>query len=62
MRNLLARVQANIGRELLLNDLIATIETDFDEYGRVVDTAPGWHDKGFAASMVWIVVLSAFRH
>ena len=37
MRNLLARVQANIGRQLLLNDLVAMIETDFEEYGRVVD-------------------------
>ena len=39
MRNLLARVQVNIGRQLLLNDLVATIETDFEEYGRVVDEA-----------------------
>ena len=48
MRNLLARVQANIGRQLLLNDLVATIETDFEEYGRVVDEAPAWHDKRVA--------------
>ena len=48
MRNLLARVQANIGRQMLLNDLVATIETDFEEYGRVVDEAPAWHDKRVA--------------
>ncbi len=47
MRNLLPRVQANIGRQLLLNDLVATIETDFEEYGRVVDEAPSWRaEKG----------------
>ena len=48
MRNLLARVQANIGRQLLLNNLVATIVTDFEEYGRVVDEAPSWHDKRVA--------------
>ena len=48
MRNLLARVPANIGRQLLLNDLCATIKTDFEEYGRVVDEAPAWHDKRVA--------------
>ena len=48
MRNLLARVQVNIGRQLLLNDLVATIETDFEEYGRVVDEATAWHDKRVA--------------
>ena len=48
MRNLLARVPANIGRQLLLNDLVATIKTDFEEYGRVVDEAPAWHDKRVA--------------
>ena len=48
MRNLLARVQANIGRQLLLSDLVATIETDFEEYGRIVDEAPAWHDKRVA--------------
>ena len=48
MRNLLARVQVNIGRQLLLNDLVATIETDFEEYGRVVDEATSWHDKRVA--------------
>jgi len=44
----LARVQANIGRQLLLNDLVATIETDFEEYGRVVDEAPSWRHKRVA--------------
>jgi len=48
MRNLLGRVQANIGRQLLLSDLVATIETDFEEYGRIVDEAPAWHDKRVA--------------
>ncbi len=27
-----------------------------------LEVAPGWHDKGFAAAMVWTVVLSTFRH
>ncbi|MDP6342340.1 MAG: hypothetical protein QF491_02320 [Alphaproteobacteria bacterium] len=48
MRNLLGSVQANIGRQLLLNDLIATIETDFEAYGQIVDNAPAWHDKRVA--------------
>ena len=48
MRNILGRVQANIGRQLLLSDLVATIETDFEEYGRIVDEAPAWHDKRVA--------------
>ena len=48
MRNLLARVPANIGRQLLSNDLIATIKIDFQEYGRVIDEAPAWHDKRVA--------------
>ncbi len=48
IRDLLGRVQVNIGRHLLLNDLVATIETDFEEYGRIVDEAPSWHDKRLA--------------
>lgn len=43
--NMLAKVQANVAKQLLLSDLLPTIETDFDEYIDLVDKAPAWADK-----------------
>lgn len=43
--NMLAKVQSNVARQLLLSDLLPTIENDFDEYAGLVDHAPAWSDK-----------------
>ncbi|HZD26138.1 MAG TPA: hypothetical protein VE631_07745 [Alphaproteobacteria bacterium] len=45
MRDRLAQVQANVAKQLLLNDLVPTLETNFDEYVAVVDQAPAWYDR-----------------
>lgn len=47
MRNLLGRVQANIGRQLLLSDLVATIETDFEEYAALSTKRPPGMTSGW---------------
>lgn len=46
MANLLAEVQANVARQLLLHDVTASVEYDFDEFNRFAETAPEWSDKG----------------
>lgn len=43
--NMLAKVQANVAKQLLLSDLLPTIETDFEEYVELVEKAPSWTDK-----------------
>lgn len=43
--NRVARVQTNVARQLLLRDMVISVETDFEEYVAIVDTAPAWYDK-----------------
>ncbi len=38
------------------------VDRSIRKYDGCLEVAPGWHDKGFVASMVWTVVLSTFRH
>jgi hypothetical protein len=43
---MLAEVQANVARQLLMHDVTASVEYDFDEFNRFAATAPQWSDKG----------------
>jgi hypothetical protein len=43
--NRVATVQENVARQLLLRDMVISLEYDFEEYVQVVDRAPAWYDK-----------------
>ena len=49
MVNTLAEVQANVARQLLMHDVTASIEYDFELFNRIVAAAPDWNDKGHPA-------------
>lgn len=43
---MLTDVQANVARQLLLHDVTASVEHDFELFSRTAAQAPDWHDKG----------------
>lgn len=48
MQDRLSKVQANVAKQLLLHDLVLTIEHDFETYNAFIENAPAWNDKGLA--------------
>lgn len=46
MTSILADVQANVARQLLLHEVVPSIEYDLDEFNRFAADAPSWADKG----------------
>jgi len=46
---LLSQVQENVARQLLLHDVVASVEHDFQRFHAIVANAPNWEDKGHPA-------------